>query len=86
MWPELIPTTVFTLLRTAPVITIKQLLSLDIIKAHQNVEGWVNPPVAHRPKTGSGAEREGWGWGGASEYRQIDRQMSRQTWFMVDTI
>lgn len=31
--------------RTALVITIKQLLSLDIIKAGQYVEGEVNPKV-----------------------------------------
>ena len=43
MWPELIRAPVLTLLRTAPVITIKQLLSLDIIKAGQYVEGGVNP-------------------------------------------
>ena len=47
--PGVIHAPVFTLLRAAPVITIKQLLSLDIIKAHQNVEGGANPPVAQRP-------------------------------------
>ena len=60
-WPQLIHGSVFTLLRTAPVITIKQLLSLDIIKAGQNVEGGVNPPVAQRPKSGRGGGGvEGW--------------------------
>lgn len=54
MWPELIHTAVFMLLRTAPLITIKQLLSLDIIKPGQNVDGEVNPPVAQRPKSGQG--------------------------------
>lgn len=44
MWPMwLIHAPVLKLLRTAPVITIKQLLSLDIIKAGQYVEGGVNP-------------------------------------------
>lgn len=52
-------------------ITIKQLLSLDIIKPGQNVDGEVNPPVAQRPKSGSGAGRKGGGCG----YRvQIDRE------------
>lgn len=32
----------------APVITIKRLLSLDIIKAEQCVEGEVNPKVSER--------------------------------------
>lgn len=68
--PELLHTPVFTLLRTAPVI--KQLLSLDIIKAGQNVAGAVNPPLAPRPKSGIGAGRRGEG-GGVSvqvtEYR-----------------
>lgn len=45
---------------TASVITIKQLLSLDIIKAGQNVEGGVNPPVAQRSKAGSGVGGCGW--------------------------
>lgn len=56
--PGLIPAPVSTLLRTAPVITIKQLLSLDVINAGQNVEGGVNPPAAHRPKSGRGGWRE----------------------------
>lgn len=43
MWPGLIRVPVLTALRTAPVITIKQLLSLDIIKAGLYVEGRVNP-------------------------------------------
>lgn len=34
--------------RAAPVITIKRLLSLDIIKAEQCVEGEVNPRVSER--------------------------------------
>lgn len=34
--------------RAAPVITIKRLLSLDIIKAEQCVEGGVNPKVSER--------------------------------------
>ena len=59
MWPELIRTPLFTLPRTAPAITIKQLLSLDIIKAGQNVEGGVNPPVAQGPKSRS--REDGWG-------------------------
>lgn len=57
MWPGLNRPPVLTALRTAPVITIKQLLSLDIIKAGQYVEGGVNP---QRPKSGS----EGGGEGG----------------------
>lgn len=43
---------------------IKQLLSLDIIKAGQNVDGRVNPPVAHRPNSGSGAGKKGGRQGG----------------------
>ncbi len=61
-WPGLIPAPVMTLLRTAPVITIKQLLSLDIIKAGLYVEGWVNPQDS---KSGSGGEGRG---GGDGEY------------------
>lgn len=58
----------FTLLRVAPVITIKQLLSLDIIKAHQNVEAGANPHVA---QTHSREQR------GVME--SMDRQKDEQT-------
>lgn len=55
MW--MIRAPVLTLLRTAPVITIKQLLSPDIIKAGQYVEDGVNPKD-------SGPACEGGGHGG----------------------
>lgn len=50
--PELICAPLFTVLWAAPAITIKRLLSLDIIKAHQNVAGGANPSVTQRPKAG----------------------------------
>lgn len=59
---------------TASVITIKQLLSLDIIKARQNAEGGVNPPVAQRSKFGEGSR----GMWPVCRVR-IDRAMGGQT-------
>lgn len=79
VWPGLIRGSVFTLLRTVPVITIKQLLSLDIIKAGQNVEGGVNPPVAERPKSereGGGVRECGWGVNSGQTDRRAERHVS----------
>lgn len=59
-WPGLIRAPVLTALRTAPVITIKQLLSLDIIKAGLYVEGRVNPQ-----DPSLGVEEGAWGGGDA---------------------
>lgn len=64
MWPGLIRAPVLTLLRAAPVITIKQLLSLDIIKAGQYVEGRVNP---QDPSLGEEEGGRGGGGGGGDE-------------------
>lgn len=73
VWPGLICAPVCMLHRTAPVITIKQLLSLDIIKAGQNVEGGVNPQ-----DPSLGVEEEGtWWWGVQSMIRQTDEQTYR---------
>ena len=60
MWPGLIHAPVLTALRTAPVITIKQLLSLDIIKAGLYAEGRVNPQDLS-------LEVEEGAWGGGAE-------------------
>lgn len=59
-------------------ITIKQLLSLDIIKPGQNVDGGVNPPVAQRPKSGS-VERGGRVGGVGTDRVQTDRQTDELT-------
>lgn len=69
-WPGLIRAPVLTALRTAPVITIKQLLSLDIIKAGLYVEGRVNPQ-----DPSLGVEEGAWGGGGRCLKWKLSRRI-----------
>lgn len=81
-WPELIRAPVLTALRTAPVITIKQLLSLDIIKAGLYVEGRVNPQ-----DPSLGVEEGAWGGGGTlSQVEAIKKNPYYNTLYICCTM